>query len=530
MSSTPSVKNETIRIQNLTDSFGNGKLMVPDFQRSYVWKPIQATSLLDSLLKGFPIASLVVWEPPPSAQVRSRNPNLGPRSACRWIVDGQQRTTTIWRIRENLDFKSATTPESPDRFKYKMHFDPSEAIFHVGKKRRGSLLVSEIWNKDAYNELRRQMYEENRPQHEIENIERVHKILDVELPLILLQSHSEDAVVSIFININSKGTKTKGVDQVSANIASKHTGFVQDHLLPFMSFLETKGFSKISTNLAFRACAGIASIKFRGGKSLSERGVLDLENHELIESWKAMRSATEAVIELVKSEFSVSDMKILGSGYLLVPPIVLLACHKRLNAKAIAAWMVVAAMKSRYSASSETRLDEDLRNCRDPKKALPALLKSLGLNTRSACIIEPDLFNGAINDNNLQFVTYVACINKSALDLFTYQNIAGTSTIHRHHILPRARFENRADADRMSNIAFVNKKTNEDISDRDPSEYLLEVARRNKTVLDSQCIPTNRRLWNMEAAHDFMDARQVLLAQSLSSYLTKSLALPLSRG
>jgi len=40
---------------------GNATLLIPDIQRPYVWSPRQVTLLVDSLLRGWPFGSLLLW-------------------------------------------------------------------------------------------------------------------------------------------------------------------------------------------------------------------------------------------------------------------------------------------------------------------------------------------------------------------------------------------------------------------------------------------------------------------------------------
>jgi uncharacterized protein with ParB-like and HNH nuclease domain len=40
----------------------NATYVVPDLQRPYVWTPRQVTLLIDSLFRGWPFGSLLVWE------------------------------------------------------------------------------------------------------------------------------------------------------------------------------------------------------------------------------------------------------------------------------------------------------------------------------------------------------------------------------------------------------------------------------------------------------------------------------------
>ena len=40
----------------------DGALMIPSIQRDYVWSRSQIPRLIDSLYKGYPIGSLLIWE------------------------------------------------------------------------------------------------------------------------------------------------------------------------------------------------------------------------------------------------------------------------------------------------------------------------------------------------------------------------------------------------------------------------------------------------------------------------------------
>jgi len=67
-------------------------LSVPEFQRGFVWKPIQVRDLAESLWLDFPIGSLLIWNSSTAVEERiardAKRPTL-------WIVDGQQRTTAL---------------------------------------------------------------------------------------------------------------------------------------------------------------------------------------------------------------------------------------------------------------------------------------------------------------------------------------------------------------------------------------------------------------------------------------------------
>lgn len=62
-----------------------GRWDVPEFQRTFVWKPLQVCHLADSLWRDYPIGPLLLW------QTKENNDINAPL----WILDGQQRLTAL---------------------------------------------------------------------------------------------------------------------------------------------------------------------------------------------------------------------------------------------------------------------------------------------------------------------------------------------------------------------------------------------------------------------------------------------------
>lgn len=76
-----------------------GELRVPTFQRQYVWDAKDVRNLFDSILRGFPIGTLLLWKRPGLAG----EVDLGPIRLtvpavpnALWVVDGQQRVTSLF--------------------------------------------------------------------------------------------------------------------------------------------------------------------------------------------------------------------------------------------------------------------------------------------------------------------------------------------------------------------------------------------------------------------------------------------------
>src|SRR6516225_6484705 len=89
-------------LKNLMEQAHQNRLVLPDFQRDFVWKPADVTKLLASLMNGYPIGGLLFMESPGIYGHRPLDgvvPNgNGPGNGdTRLILDGQQRLTSCYR-------------------------------------------------------------------------------------------------------------------------------------------------------------------------------------------------------------------------------------------------------------------------------------------------------------------------------------------------------------------------------------------------------------------------------------------------
>jgi hypothetical protein len=89
-------------LKNLLQQAGENRLVLPDFQRDFVWKPSDVTKLIASLLNGYPIGGPLLMEDPgvygqrPLDGVFAQKTNK-PATDTRIILDGQQRLTSCYR-------------------------------------------------------------------------------------------------------------------------------------------------------------------------------------------------------------------------------------------------------------------------------------------------------------------------------------------------------------------------------------------------------------------------------------------------
>jgi hypothetical protein len=503
--SEPHLEHNTFKVKQLIDDYRLGKVVIPEFQRDYVWKKNKAPKLVDSLYRGFPVSSLLLWQSTEETRARRLDPRPKRSSMMDWLIDGQQRVITLAR--------TMTGDQDID-----VVFNPDEDEFRLAnaatRNDPGWVRVADLWDDEHWRNIRRGFTDGSRLSLRREAcFEKVRSVLDYEIPFVRMVDHSFRDAVDAFERINTLGVKLKKEDIESASIAARHSGFIADEVAPFLQKLRVQGFNRINIMHLFRACAYIAKPDGRNRTPLHE-----LQKQEVLSAWKKTERATEQAIGLIRSELGLVNMDVLWSGSLIVPIIALCASTlpRDRDSKEFVGWLALATLLHRYSVSSETALDQDLRACReaDPIAALLRNLRQL----RPALYARPSDFSGALADRSGLLALYIACMHRGILDFYSGSRIILQNAVDRHHILPRAQFpeKSRATADNVANIAFISGDVNKAISLSGPEVYLKAIGSK---VLKSQCVPTNHDLWRIECSEEFWEARRELLHDSFNDFL-----------
>lgn len=88
-------------IRTLITNVSSGEVRLPEIQRGYVWKPTQVAKLVESIYRGYPSGSLLFWrteETPEVREMTAHAPTTAPAVAPLYLLDGQQRLTSLHRV------------------------------------------------------------------------------------------------------------------------------------------------------------------------------------------------------------------------------------------------------------------------------------------------------------------------------------------------------------------------------------------------------------------------------------------------
>jgi hypothetical protein len=504
----PRLDHLTVRIRQIVEDYRAGRIVIPEFQRDYVWRKSKAPLLLDSLFHSFPISSLLMWSSADEVRPRRRGPAVNRNGTVQWLIDGQQRVITLSKILSGDD--GIETVFNPDTTEFRL-------ANAATRKDPTWVRVADIFDDEAYRRIRRSLDGTRADERREVSFEAVRRILDYEIPVVKMVDHSFGDAVKAFERINTLGIRLRKEDIESAQVAARHTGFIADEAVPFLAEVRGDGFTRLNIMHLFRACAFIAHPDGRRRTPLHE-----LERREVAKAWTKTKRATKDAIALLRGQLGLVDMDILWSGNLLVPVIALCAelGNEGRSASEIAGWLALAALTHRYSGATDTALDQDLKACRanDPLGALLANLRQ----TRQVLLAHESDFTGALADRGGILAMYVACYQQGIRDFLNGDRLVLHRGLDRHHILPRGQFPaaRRSSADCIANIAFISGSGNRAINMTGPEVYIPRIA---EDVRRSQCIPEESALWRISEASGFWAARRELLAESFNEFLRVSL-------
>ena len=111
-------KTNPVALDLLLRQCGDGKIQLPDFQRSWVWAEDRILSLIASISSAFPIGALMTLESKSGSTLFARRPVQGAPMASKemtpeeLLLDGQQRMTSLYQACLRQEVVETITPKN----------------------------------------------------------------------------------------------------------------------------------------------------------------------------------------------------------------------------------------------------------------------------------------------------------------------------------------------------------------------------------------------------------------------------------
>jgi len=533
------------KIAELITDIRNQDLVLPEFQREYVWSREQAKQLMVSLFREYPIGALLFWKtthPPELKNLDVHNQDLGTLSI---ILDGQQRLTALYLL---------ITGEIPPYYTEKdIGADPRELYFNLGngdfqyyqalKMRDNPLWIRVI---DAFTQkvnvfaiAKKQAEEDNRvvelAEQYSENLERLRQIRNIDIPVQIAPAHAGlDEVIDIFDRVNSQGTKLTDAELALTHITGKWAA-ARREMKRKIADLDTQHFY---FDLTFMTRALTTTVTRR---ALFET-IHPTPREALIKGWEHLSNILDYLITLLPGQAYIHSTEDLNTTNVLIPIIAYLSLNdntfpnKRSLNHAIY-WLYLAHLWGRYGGQTDQRLERDVSIVVHETSPWEELRNQI-IEQRGRLEVRPADLVGRGTRHPLYRMIFILAKSLGAVDWFNGTSLAharqNSYYLHSHHIFPQALLYrelynphnhlDRKKVNEIANRAFLTAPTNRRLSDRPPEEYLFEIEERYPGALDKQFIPKNPDLWKVEHYEDFLEARRTLIARKLNDFLNSLLS------
>ncbi len=561
-----------ISVRELVDKVHRGELALPEMQRRYVWPATRVRDLLDSLYRGYPSGTILVWETDEEIETRemavqaTRMPTTSQKTL---LLDGQQRITSLSAILsgEPVHVRGRKKPidilfnlEHPDgppveileteEREYSTDVEDvedeetAERDIQEEMRKRTFVVesralqndpiwvhVSEIFQKTDAQILRGIQINSDDPRWDkySDRLQKVRKIAEYPYVMqVLERTMSYEEVTEIFIRVNSLGIKLRGSDLALAQITSRWKGFI-NLIEDFASKFGDDENYIFETGLPVRMLVVFATHQSRF-KTVGKIGLEKLE-----QSWNIGRDGLDFAINFLRSNAGIDNLSYLSSPFLLIPIAVYWICKNNEaftpdEEKKLLRWFYLAHMRGHYSmGSSESILEADL-SILFKGKGLDELIQQLLLHVKKFMVDSEDLFGRGIRSPFFSMLYFVLREN-GAKDWWSPLKLSDKHTgsahhIQFHHIFPKSLLKDKYDKkeiNEIANLAFIGGKANRRITNKAPIDYLENevIVHRGKEALTSQLIALDRSMWEISNYQEFLKYRRNAIAEAINSFVKK---------
>lgn len=407
-------KNIPSKVGDLVKDVRNGRIGLPDLQRPFVWKDNKVRELFDSMLKGYPIGYIMLWESP--FDYESKKSSIGDNQKTydepkELVIDGQQRLTALVAAMYGINVKDKNFTDR----EIKISYNPLTREFAVWSQayERDSEWISRISDvflakeDNSISSLRRHFIKEvneGRTKKGIElltdeeedliedNINALLNLSDYSLPTLEINySADEEDVADIFVRVNSGGQSLTENNFIQTLISvyenetsDKINDFASKSRIPAentsyntLLAIEPAHLIRMAVGVGFKRARLRYAYMLLRGKNL-ETG--KFSDEERTENLRIFKDALDKVMNLnnwhgfinIVAEAGYISDKLIASSNAVVFSYVLYLIAKydyKLDAaqlkKCISKWFFMSTITYFYTGSTESEVEKQFADLRD---------------------------------------------------------------------------------------------------------------------------------------------------------------------
>jgi len=544
-------KKETFRkiVGFLNNPEEDGGFWLPHIQRSFVWSEEQIYRLFDSMLRQYPIGTLLVWKTTSDARHRkfidnwkgtlrlsdfnvpqnNRKKNL--------VLDGQQRLQSLF-IGLNGSYEGkelyfdvlSGQDAAPDDIKYRFRFlETSAAVFPwvrfkdlVMTTLKQNQLLARI-RAHAGRTLTRD--EEDKLNDHLDLIDVTFKMDEgtayQELDSIdNAELYREDDVVEVFIRANSGGTKLGKSDLLFALLAASWE-VANERMEELLERLNAHGFA-YDRDFVLKTCLVLLD---QGARYEVTKFRKPNVREDIEAAWDEIASAICDIADFVSSKTYIQCDRALPS-YLALIPLIYVRYHfpdAWRRAREVETYLLRVLLAGAFGGQPDNLIDALVRKLREleafDREEAFSVIRSEG---RSLELTEDRFWEMGYGSK------YIHLLFNLWYPGIEYQPAYDNNLPEVDHVFPKGRLAQvkvtnpetgrpvmryREDArNQLANCELLRRQENGPggKGDQLPSEWFAD---KDEAYLDLHLIPKDRSLWELDEFEGFLDARKDLIRQ-----------------
>lgn len=220
--------NTNLTVNQLIEKIDTGELGLPELQRPFIWKDSKVRDLFDSMMRGYPIGYLMLWECPALEKKKSIGVDSHSYATPKQvIIDGQQRLTSLYAVMKGKKVINSKYQEKAIIISYNPLSNKFEVGYQATKNDKEWIYnISEIYTTSSYQFINKYItaLAEYRTSKGLElteaerdkiadNINSVYNLKNHTLPVFDIKANAEEEDVSeVFVRVNSGGVTLKQND------------------------------------------------------------------------------------------------------------------------------------------------------------------------------------------------------------------------------------------------------------------------------------------------------------------------------
>ncbi len=349
-------------ITDLINDIKRGYIKIPQFQRDFIWSKEKAASLMDSIIKGYPIGTMILWKTKETLRaIRNLGgvdlPETPAGDFIQYVLDGQQRLTSIFATLNGAKVRRQFRIEDFSEIYINLEADDDEEIVISGRDGIGEKSLIKLTSL-LHGGLQ---YLASFSEEYLQRLEKFKRNIETySIPSILVKEVPIDVATEIFTRINEGGKPLSVFEIMVAktfdvkrdfDLAESYEGLIND--------LESVDYETISEATVLRTVSVILK------KECSKKVILNLNKFDFINIWPEVIDAIERAVDYFRNYFKIPVSKLLPYNDLVVLFAYFFYHH---NERPIGDkekylqdlfWRV--SLTERYSSGTEAKIAQDIK-------------------------------------------------------------------------------------------------------------------------------------------------------------------------